>query len=480
MNVRGLNDPVKRDALREFVNLMKVNLVCLQETRLAAVDAFIVMQCLGPAFDSFTYLSAQETRGGVIVAWDSSVLKLTRVSFDSFWVNALVTGVDNVSWWITVVYGPQSREDKIQFLRELTERRALCPGPWLLIGDFNMILRASEKNNDNLDRFMMARFRDFVGQLELRDLYMHGRLFTWSNEREVPTMTRIDRALVSVDWDLTFPDAMLQALSTSFSDHALLHLALCNGARPKQRFKFEVFWASLPGFQEAVREAWVCDDSIVDPFKRLDALFRNAAVSLQAWGQKSVGNVKLQIAMANIIILRFDAAQERRHLNQGERWLRNTLKLTVLGLSSLERTIARQRSRLRWLKEGDANSKLFHAVANGRRAKKIIPAIRVGDRIFTDQSEKEESFFQSYSALLGEVRNRVSTVDLDNLGFQRFELDDLEAMFTTEEVWKVIRDMPSERAPGPDGFIGLFYQKAWGVIRNDIMATILKLGVGDG
>jgi exonuclease III len=97
MNVRGLNDPVKRDALREFVNLMKVNLVCLQETRLAAVDAFIVMQCLGPAFDSFSFLSVQETRGGVIVAWDSSVLKLTRVSYDSFSVNALVTGVDNIS-----------------------------------------------------------------------------------------------------------------------------------------------------------------------------------------------------------------------------------------------------------------------------------------------------------------------------------------------------------------------------------------------
>jgi hypothetical protein len=74
----------------------------------------------------------------------------------------------------------------------------------------------------------------------------------------------------------------------------------------------------------------------------------------------------------------------------------------------------------------------------------------------------------------------VNTVNLDSLGFQQFELDDLEALFTTEEVWKVIRDMPSDRAPGPDGFIGLFYQKAWGVIRNDIMAAILKLGIGDG
>jgi hypothetical protein len=61
---------------------------------------------------------------------------------------------------------------------------------------------ASEKNNNNLDRAMMARFRRFAQNLELKDLYMHGRQFTWSNGRETPTMSRIDRALVSVDWDL--------------------------------------------------------------------------------------------------------------------------------------------------------------------------------------------------------------------------------------------------------------------------------------
>jgi hypothetical protein len=77
---------------------------------------------------------------------------------------------------------------------------------------------------------------------------MHGHLFMWSNEREVPTMTRIDQALVSVDWDLMFPDAMLQALSTSISYHVPLHLALSNGPRPKQQFKFKVLWANLSGF----------------------------------------------------------------------------------------------------------------------------------------------------------------------------------------------------------------------------------------
>jgi hypothetical protein len=33
-------------------------------------------------------------------------------------------------------------------------------------------------------------------------------------------MTMIDYALVSVDWDLLNPDTLLQALSSSVSDHA--------------------------------------------------------------------------------------------------------------------------------------------------------------------------------------------------------------------------------------------------------------------
>jgi hypothetical protein len=75
---------------------------------------------------------------------------------------------------------------------------------------------------------------------------------------------------------------------------------------------FELFWAQLDGFEDAVKEGWRCDESIVDPFARLDALFGNTAAHLQAWGQREVGNVKLNIAIANSTIFRLDVAQERR------------------------------------------------------------------------------------------------------------------------------------------------------------------------
>ena len=107
----------------------------------------------------------------------------------------------------------------------------------------------------------------------------------------------------------------------------------------------------------------------MDPFKRMDVILRNTAVALQAWGQRKSGNIKTQIAIANYVILKFDRAMEMRALTPAELWLRKTIKLALLGLSSLQRTIERQRSRLRWIREGDANTKLFQAVANGRRSK---------------------------------------------------------------------------------------------------------------
>jgi hypothetical protein len=173
--------------------------------------------------------------------------------------------------------------------------------------------------------------------------------------------------------------------------------------------KLEAFWLNLEGFEEALAEAWVCDPSIADPFRRLDALFRNAAEFFQSWGERKVGNIKLKIAMANTLILRFDVAQEARRLTQAEAWLRRTLKHVVLGLASLERTIARQRSRIRWLREGDANTKLFHAVANGRGTKNYIASVRVGEEMVTTQERKNEVFTEAFDRLIWSIQNREHT-----------------------------------------------------------------------
>nr|XP_020196053.1 uncharacterized protein LOC109781868 [Aegilops tauschii subsp. strangulata] len=366
-------------------------------------------------------------------------------------------------------------------LEELSARELLFPGPWMAIGDFNMILNVADKNNSLLDRRIMGKFKRFVDDNTLKELFLHGRRFTWSNERERPTLTKIDRVLVSVDWELAYPECLLQALSTNASDHCPLFLSLEDQVQPRKRFCFELFWVKLEGFLEAVQEGWICDESISDPFVRLDVLLRSCANKhLTAWGQRRVGHIDMQIAIANLVILRFDCARETRVLTGEERWLRRTLKHLVLGLSSLERAIARQRSRMIWLQEGDANTKLFHLVANGRKLKSFIPAISVAGTTITDQAAKEEAFFEAYSDLLGSCGSREHTLDLDYLGIEPIDLDDQDLVFQEEETWKVVRDMPSDRAPGPDGFIGVLFQCAWAIVKGDVMAALNKLFLNNG
>ena len=66
-NVRGLNSPAKKKALREFVDTIHVAIICILETKLERVDQYVIMQCLGPSYDGFAYLPASETRGGIFV-----------------------------------------------------------------------------------------------------------------------------------------------------------------------------------------------------------------------------------------------------------------------------------------------------------------------------------------------------------------------------------------------------------------------------
>lgn len=75
------------------------------------------------------------------------------------------------------MYGPQSDADKMEFLAELRTVRAACPGPWLIVGDFNLIYRSTDKNNTNLDCAMMGRFRCLLNDLELREIEFLGRRF---------------------------------------------------------------------------------------------------------------------------------------------------------------------------------------------------------------------------------------------------------------------------------------------------------------
>ena len=163
------------------------------------------------------------------------------------------------------------------------------------------------------------------------------------------------------------------------SDHCplLLSMAFLMGA--KRRFRFASFSTRVEGFQEAVAEAWKCNNPMADPIRRLHTLLTTIGHALQCWSKRQCGSIRQQTGMAKEAPCRLDLAEENQLLSPWERWLRMELKKKMLGLCSFERTIARQRRCISWLREGDANTWFFHLHANHRRCVNFIASLKVAD-----------------------------------------------------------------------------------------------------
>jgi hypothetical protein len=128
------------------------------------------------------------------------------------------------------------------------------------------------------------------------------------------------------------------------------------------------------------------------------------------------------------------------------------------------------------LAEGDANTVFFHLHAKYRKGKNFIGNLLSDDGLIKSRHEdKEETLSDFFRNLLGCSSDRVHTIDLDHLQIPTHDLSSLDSPFTEDEVWKTVLSLPSNKAPGPYGFIGKFYKSCWHIIKGDIMAAAMAV-----
>jgi hypothetical protein len=247
------------------------------------------------------------------------------------------------------------------------------------------------------------------------------------------------------------------------------------GFKPVRRFRFENMWVSREDFIPIVQAAWNSTPVQIDPFINLHTKLSVVAKALTSWSACFVSDLDLRAAITSELILRLDQAMDSRQLTNEEIQFRAALKVNRLGISALQRTMWRQRSRIQWLREGDASTRFFHAKASARRRKSFIHRIAFDDTVLTEQADKEEAIWNFFQKLIGESRPRSHSLNLATMGIAPTNLADQERPISLEEIRAAILDLPSDKAPGTDGFTSLFFKSCWAIIYPDLLRAIQAL-----
>lgn len=131
------------------------------------------------------------------------------------------------------------------------------------------------------------------------------------------------------------------------------------------------------------------------------------------------------------------------------------------------------------MKEGDANTFFFHVQARYRSKKNLISNLLVGDRLVSSHVQMEEEIHGYYSNLCGSEFQRHFTLNLAGCHRAPLDLSVLDLPFSEKEVRDTIVCLPSDKAPGPDGFTGRFYKTCWHLIKADLMEALYFLHQGN-
>lgn len=472
----GLNDPSKCCVVKSFIRHCKCCVICLQETKLFATSLDKFRSFCGFHIRDFRTLDAEATRGGLLTAWNPSLFECVDEWAGSFSLTVMLRKkVDGKILMISNVYGPIAANLRAAFFQELQFINTFSTGVWTVLEDFNVLLSVHDKNGSSTNVSDILRFREVVSEIGLLDLPILNKAFTWTNGRGNPTLERLDRAFISNEWLLAFPRSILRALPRPRSDHSPLVLSAFSFLPSAYLFRFESFWLRYPAVNEVVTNAWNSISPGTDSIIQFSLKITAVQVALKSWSQGLSSGMNQQATKCLQWIEWLHKAEEGRLLSNLEYILRPKLKIKYEELCLQMEIRWKQRSRVQWLKAGDANTKFFHIKAKNRRTNNFITRLSDGSSTLSAAEHIAQHLFTFFFNQLGvehEPNNSINTINLQAIyGDDSFNLSCLQDPFTVQEVKNAIFSSASEKATGPDGLPIIFYQRFWNIIKDDILAV---------
>ena len=240
-------------------------------------------------------LEADRTASDILIMWDKRVLDKVEVMVGTFSGLVKWQGVeDNFIWACSGVYGPNENNKRGHMWEELVGIQQYWRISWCCFGDFNIVRFLSERRGETRLTLAMEKFSKFIEDLNLIDLPLEGGSYTWSSGTNQPAMSRIDRALVTPDWEEHFPNVFQRILPRPISNHNPILLETGGLARGKSLFRFENMWLKTEGFVDKVQSWWNRHSFVGTPSFMLAKKLKALKEDIVQWNRREFGNVEHQ------------------------------------------------------------------------------------------------------------------------------------------------------------------------------------------
>jgi hypothetical protein len=196
--------------------------------------------------------------------------------------------------------------------------------------------------------------------------------------------------------------------------------ALC-----KHRFKFELGWLQREGFQEMVKNVWERPITATSPIQRWNCKLRALRSHLSGWTKHVTGVLKKENLRLLSTIDDLEALAETNPLSAQEIELKNQSNAKIASLLREEEIKWYQRSKSKFIIEGDSNTRYFHSVANERHRKKCIHSL-VQDDGMIEGLDNLKSYITNY------YKNLFGAPEEGNFSLDESRTDDIPQVSTEE------------------------------------------------
>jgi hypothetical protein len=326
-NIRGLGSRVKRRKIREIVQAENLDFLALQETKMEVISTNFVHTLWGNSNCDSAFLPAVGSSGGILSIWNKVVYSLVFTFVGDGFVGVCLDNIGSNGvvqrCYLVNVYAKCNLRDKRRLWADiLMSKRGFGEGCWCVMGDFNSVRDSDERrgvgqNHLGASSSEMVLFDAFINNLEMVDLPLVGRNFTWFHPNGV-SMSRLDRILISPSWFDIWGEPNVWVLNRDVADHCPLVLRYNNFDWGPKPFRFNNFLLLNKDFKEVVSKAW--ENQHFEGWMRfvLKDRLKDLKSIIKDWKAGNYGVLEEKKKLVTVEILNLDLKSETMGLEEGE------------------------------------------------------------------------------------------------------------------------------------------------------------------